>query len=475
MVNFFLTRNEKQNLSKWVYRVEDRSFTTWVFNPLWNYLTGFVPNTVAPNLISLTGLVCISYAFNISYRYLDEYPKLVSFLTGLLIFIYMNLDAIDGKHARAIGNSSPLGELFDHSCDNIGVVFMIMTLCKIINITNPYSQWYFVQLAQIIFLNSHISAFKNKQVEFGLLTGPGEFLITFIFVCFTRIFTNYSWMYELIDTLAQNIDISMNDLGKIIPATIYYLMYCFVIIRILLIKNHYSTRNGLLITLFVRSVPSMLVYFGLINSAEINTFTIISNGLILSIITGDLILAKMAKRELHPLIPIFIMCSLFDNFICVFLCGFYYIAILTEISFHLKLPLLTVQTNVFCNGVFDILHEGHMNLFHKASSYGTRLVVGVHNDEAVKQYKRVTNMQHESRCRTVEKQKHVDEVIPNTPLIITENFIKKHNIHIVICSSEYDYPDDKYYKVPREMGILYVLPRTNKISTSNIIKKVKET
>jgi choline-phosphate cytidylyltransferase len=387
----------------------------------------------------------------------------------------MNLDAIDGKHARATGNSSPLGELFDHSCDNIGLVFSIMTLCKILNITNPYTQWYYVQLAQIIFLNSHINAFKKKVVEFGLLTGPGEFLISYIFLCFTRIFTDYSWMYELIDELAKQFGISMDELGKIFPATLYYLVYCYVIIRILLIKDHYSTRNGLLITLFLRFVPSILVYFGLIISTEIDTFTIISNGLILSIVTGDIILAKMASRELHPLIPIFIMCSLFDNFICIFLCGFYYIAILTEVSFYLRVPLLTVQTNVFCNGVFDLLHEGHMNLFQKASSYGTRLVVGVHNDEVVKEYKRVPHMEHESRCRTVEKQKYVDEVVPNAPLIITKKFIKQYNIHSIICSSEYDNPDDKYYKVPREMGILHVLPRTKKISTSDIIKKVKET
>jgi phosphatidylglycerophosphate synthase len=32
---------------------------------------------------------------------------------------YQNLDALDGKQARRTGNSTPLGELFDHGCDAI--------------------------------------------------------------------------------------------------------------------------------------------------------------------------------------------------------------------------------------------------------------------------------------------------------------------------------------------------------------------
>ena len=53
-------------------------------------------------------------------------------------------------------------------------------------------------------------------------------------------------------------------------------------------------------------------------------------------------------------------------------------------------------------------------------------------------------------------------------------FIKKHNLHVVLCSPEYDKPDDKYYKLPRELGILKILPRTEGISTSDIIRRITE-
>lgn len=71
--------------------------------------------------------------------------------------------------------------------------------------------------------------------------------------------------------------------------------------------------------------------------------------------------------------------------------------------------------------------------------------------------------------------RNVHEVIANAPCNgLTEEFIKKHNIHVVAHSVEYDKPDDKYYAVPRKLGINRVLPRTDGLSTSELIRRVKE-
>ncbi len=48
------------------------------------------------------------------------------------IFIYQTLDNIDGKQARKTGNSSPLGMLFDHGCDAFGLIFIILSVTKIV-------------------------------------------------------------------------------------------------------------------------------------------------------------------------------------------------------------------------------------------------------------------------------------------------------------------------------------------------------
>ena len=45
------------------------------------------------------------------------------------------------------------------------------------------------------------------------------------------------------------------------------------------------------------------------------------------------------------------------------------------------------KTVVFTNGVFDILHVGHVDLLSKAKSFGDVLVVGVNSDASVRRLK----------------------------------------------------------------------------------------
>jgi len=126
---------------------------------------------------------------------------------------------------------------------------------------------------------------------------------------------------------------------------------------------------------------------------------------------------------------------------------------------------------VYCSGVFDMCHLGHMLLFERAAKLGT-LIVGVHNDKDVESFKRTPIVNHNERCQTVSLCKNVDEIIPNAPLYLDEKFLKEHNIDIVVCSDEYDTPEDLYYKIPRELNILVVLPRTSGISTTKIIENI---
>ena len=115
-------------------------------------------------------------------------------------------------------------------------------------------------------------------------------------------------------------------------------------------------------------------------------------------------------------------------------------------------------------------HRGHMVLFQRAASLGDELIVGIHSDEDVASYKRKPNVGHEERCETVAVCKYVSHIIPSAPLYLDAEFIKLNKIDIVVCSEEYDSPDDKYYDVPRKMGILKVLPRTRGISSTDLMR-----
>lgn len=76
---------------------------------------------------------------------------------------------------------------------------------------------------------------------------------------------------------------------------------------------------------------------------------------------------------------------------------------------------------VFTNGVFDILHAGHLSLFEKASKLGEVLLVAVNSDSSVKRLKgpsRPVN-RYMDRARLIAALRPVDYVVQfrqDTPL-----------------------------------------------------------
>jgi phosphatidylglycerophosphate synthase len=99
-----------------------------VMNPFWLWIVEFMPMWLAPNMITLLGTMimvmgCGSFLFyDLSMTQMP--PQAMSYLAGLSVFIYQTLDAIDGKQARRTGQSSPLGQLFDHGCDAMSLFWV---------------------------------------------------------------------------------------------------------------------------------------------------------------------------------------------------------------------------------------------------------------------------------------------------------------------------------------------------------------
>ena len=124
----------------------------------------------------------------------------------------------------------------------------------------------------------------------------------------------------------------------------------------------------------------------------------------------------------------------------------------------------------------DLFHFGHVNFLKQASEIGDYLIAGIHSDETVQNYKRSPIMTMEERISVVTSCRYVDEVIPDAPLIIDLEWIKKHNIHLVVHGD--DFSEDLLqlcYKIPIEMGIFKKVPYTPGISTTDIMNRLKNT
>tara|TARA_B100001741_G_C16491058_1_gene569700 strand:+ start:89 stop:469 length:381 start_codon:yes stop_codon:yes gene_type:complete len=121
----------------------------------------------------------------------------------------------------------------------------------------------------------------------------------------------------------------------------------------------------------------------------------------------------------------------------------------------------------------DLFHYGHVNFLKNASLVGDQLIVGIHSDKVVEEYKRTPIMTMNERIAVVAAVKYVDEVIPDAPLLIDEKWIKKHDIDIIVHGDDWEISKlQNIYKIPIEMGIFKTIPHTPSISTTDIIKRL---
>nr|ACF86710.1 unknown [Zea mays] len=88
---------------------------------------------------------------------------------------------------------------------------------------------------------------------------------------------------------------------------------------------------------------------------------------------------------------------------------------------------------VYADGIYDLFHFGHARALEQAkkSFPNTYLLVGCCSDEITHMYKGKTVMTEDERYESLRHCKWVDEVIPDAPWVINQEFIDKHDIDYV--------------------------------------------
>ena len=94
-----------------------------ILNPIWTSLTELLPLSLAPNMVTFIGALHCGLSYAITWYHAPNFdrplPDWVVFLSGYCTIAYYTFDCMDGKQARRTGQSSPLGQLFDHGFDCI--------------------------------------------------------------------------------------------------------------------------------------------------------------------------------------------------------------------------------------------------------------------------------------------------------------------------------------------------------------------
>ena len=130
---------------------------------------------------------------------------------------------------------------------------------------------------------------------------------------------------------------------------------------------------------------------------------------------------------------------------------------------------------VYADMVAALFHYGHVAFLKQARALGDHLMVGIHADDVVELEKRVPILSMEERIASVAGCRWVDEVLPDAPWIIDRAWIDEHDIHLVVHGDDYSREQlDHSHRVPGEMGILRTVPYTGGISTTEIIRRIRD-
>lgn len=131
-------------------------------------------------------------------------------------------------------------------------------------------------------------------------------------------------------------------------------------------------------------------------------------------------------------------------------------------------------------GVFDLFHVGHLNLLERCKEQCDILIVGVCDDEYVRQIKHKEPVYHEAdrvrilnALQCVDKAELVDIVTTDNKMLAYERF------HFDVLFSGDDWKgSERYLKTEeqfRPLGVhIEYLPYTKGISTTDIKKKMED-
>ena len=135
---------------------------------------------------------------------------------------------------------------------------------------------------------------------------------------------------------------------------------------------------------------------------------------------------------------------------------------------------------IYTDMVADLYHYGHANyienIYNKLiKDTNNVFYVGIHNDSDVQCYKRKPILTMQERIKVLQSNKFINKIIPDAPVYLTKEYALKHNINVLCIPDNRTIGEiNEWYKPIIDMGINVIkFPYTNAISTSNIIKKIK--
>ncbi|GME90306.1 unnamed protein product [[Candida] boidinii] len=197
-MGFFIPQESIKHLKEYKYNSEDRSILTkYVLNLFWIKFEKIFPLSMAPNMVTLLGLVFILLGDIVVFYYDPNFdtpsPNWCYFFYAFCLFMYQTFDACDGIHARRTGQSGPLGELFDHCCDAINTTLSCILFASTVGLGNS---WLTIISQFSVLANFYLSTwetFFTHKLYLSEFSGPVEGILIMILLFLITGFKSTNW------------------------------------------------------------------------------------------------------------------------------------------------------------------------------------------------------------------------------------------------------------------------------------------
>eukprot|EP00403_Amphidinium_massartii_P015912 CAMPEP_0178426284 /NCGR_PEP_ID=MMETSP0689_2-20121128/29157_1 /TAXON_ID=160604 /ORGANISM="Amphidinium massartii, Strain CS-259" /LENGTH=462 /DNA_ID=CAMNT_0020047969 /DNA_START=8 /DNA_END=1393 /DNA_ORIENTATION=+ len=449
-LEIWLTPSQKDRLMQEADNVASgRSSRGFASSSLVARLAAAVPEALTPNMLALLATWCLGQAWSYEAAHLGDEDSRKIACGAVLASI--TAWQVAGRLIPAVASrtlqDTGLTHLWCFACDAVALIFASLMLCDLLGAGDATAvQSGTVQISQLIHLctGSLVVSPKSSMGLRELLVG----------IVVAAVSTNLCGV-QVSD--AAQATLPATALTVYLGAAAFY-TGCSA-------DRSQKAASSLmvllrLVCLFMHS-PSTLTQ-------------VVEQAVLTSVLVFDLEVARLSGRSIHPWVAVMVSSHLLrqPSLVTWAMVLFYYITFFVDLSCYVNMPILAPCKNVYCDGVYDLCHMGHKNLFRNAAKLGHRLFVGVCSDKDCSNYKRPPVMNQDERAAEILHCKSVYKVIENAPCFgLKEDYIRKNRIHVVAFGEEYQerFPnpdDDPYYKVPRKMGIAVPMPRTRTISTS---------
>ncbi|XP_068125547.1 choline/ethanolaminephosphotransferase 1 [Hyperolius riggenbachi] len=369
-----LSRHQLKKLEEHRYKSCGKSLLEPLMQGFWEWLVGKVPAWIAPNLITIIGLIINVFTTVVLACYCptatEQAPTWTYISCAVGLFIYQSLDAIDGKQARRTNSSTPLGELFDHGCDSLSTVFVVLGTCIAVQLgTHPDWMFFCCFAGMFMFYCAHWQTYVSGMLRFGIIDVT-EVQIFIIIMHLMAVIGGPEFWESMVPML--NIQMKLVPALCTVAGTIFSSINYFQVIFTGGVGKNGSTIAGTSVLSPMLHIGTVIVLATMIyKKSAVQLFEkhpclyILAFGFVSAKVTNKLVVAHMTKSEMHLHDTAFIGPALlfldqyFNSFIDEYIVLWialvlslldlirYSVSVCNQIASHLHIEVFRIKTNGF--------------------------------------------------------------------------------------------------------------------------------